>query len=114
MLSLALPSTDLAALHDQIKRRAEQRPGTYRMVDAQGRVLYVGKAKRIKARLLSYFGAHYPDEKAARILHACSDITWEYAPSEFAAHLAELRQIARWRPVFNHHLNRTRRLVFIR
>jgi excinuclease ABC subunit C len=84
------------------------------MIDPVGRVLYVGKAKRLKARLLSYFRASYPEDKAARILHAASDIQWDYVPSEFAAHLTELRQIARWRPPFNHQMNRVRRTFFIR
>ena len=44
------------------------------MTDATGRVLYVGKAKRLRTRLLTYFRANYPDDKAARILHAAHDI----------------------------------------
>jgi excinuclease ABC subunit C len=93
---------------------AEQRPGVYRMLDPLGQVLYVGKAKRVKARLLSYFRASYPEDKAARILHATANIIWDYVPSEFAAHLGELRQIARWRPPFNSHMNRARRTLFIK
>jgi len=76
-------------------------------------VLYVGKAKRLRSRLLSYFLARYPDDKAARILHAASDLTWEYVPSEFAAHLAELREIRRWRPAYNVQMNRRRVAVFV-
>ena len=45
-------------------------PAIYRMMDATGRVLYVGKAKRLRTRLLTYFRAEYPDDKAARILYA--------------------------------------------
>ena len=92
---------------------AEQRPGIYRMLDAAGRVLYVGKAKQVKARLLSYFHAKYPEDKGARILHAASDVTWEYVSSEFAAHLAELREIRRSRPPYNVQMNRTRSTVFV-
>jgi len=113
-LRLSLPTTDLTGLRDRVRRVAEPRPGVYRMLDPFGRVLYVGKAKRVKQRLLSYFHARYPDDKAARILHAAADITWDYVPSEFAAHLAELRQIARHRPPFNHHMNRARRTLFIK
>lgn len=113
-LRLSLPTTDLASLRDRVRRLAEPRPGVYRMIDPLGRVLYVGKAKRVKARLLSYFRASYPEDKAARILHAAADIVWDYTPSEFAAHLTELRQIARYRPPFNWHLNRARRTVFIK
>jgi excinuclease ABC subunit C len=84
------------------------------MLDPLGRVLYVGKAKRVRARLLSYFRASFPEDKAARILHAAADITWDYTPSEFAAHLTELRQIGRFRPPFNWHMNRARRTLFIK
>lgn len=113
-LGLSLPTADLPVLRERIRRLAEPRPGTYRMLDPLGRVIYVGKAKRIRSRLLSYFRASYPDDKAARILHAAADITWDYAHSEFAAHLGELRQIARFRPPFNHHMNRARRTLFIK
>jgi excinuclease ABC subunit C len=82
-------------------------------MDEAGKVLYVGKAKRVKARVLSYFHAKYPDDKAARIIRAAANITWDYVPSEFAAHLAELKEIRRHRPAFNHHMNRRRRVVFI-
>ena len=92
---------------------AEQRPGIYRMLDASGRVLYVGKAKLLRSRLLSYFHAKYPEDKGARILHAANDVTWEYASSEFAAHLAELREIRKCRPPYNVQMNRTRSIVFI-
>jgi excinuclease ABC subunit C len=93
---------------------AENRPAVYRMVDAAGRIIYVGKAKRLRTRLLTYFRAEYPDDKAARILYAASDIAWEYVPSEFAAYLGELRQIRQYRPHFNHRGNLTRRAVFIK
>lgn len=113
-LRLPLPATDLRALGDRVRALVENRPGVYRMTDATGRVLYVGKAKRLRARLLSYFRATYPDDKAARILHAAHDIQWEYVPSEFAAYLTELRQIHRHRPHFNLRLNQTRRAVFVK
>jgi excinuclease ABC subunit C len=84
------------------------------MLDAGGTVIYVGKAKRVRARLMSYFRASYPDDKAARILAAASDITWDYAPSEFGAHLAELRLIRRFRPRFNVQMNRLGTVAFVK
>jgi excinuclease ABC subunit C len=77
-------------------------------------VIYVGKAKRLRTRLLTYFRAAYPDDKAARILYAAGDIAWDYVPSEFAAYLGELRQIRKFRPYFNHRGNVTRRSVLIK
>jgi excinuclease ABC subunit C len=113
LTALPLPTTDLTVLKARIRALAEDRPGVYRMTDPTGRVLYVGKAKRLKPRLLSYFRARYPDEKGARILHATSDIAWDYVPSEFAAYLTELRAIRRFRPPYNVHMNRSRNLAFI-
>lgn len=109
---LLLPMTDLAALRERVRRLAEDRPGVYRMLDQAGHVLYVGKAKRLRTRLLSYFRASYPEDKAARILHAASDLAWDVSPSEFAAHLAELRQIRQFRPPFNVQMNRRRSVAF--
>jgi excinuclease ABC subunit C len=112
--SVPLPSTDLDQLLQRVRALAENRPAVYRMFDATGKVLYVGKAKRLRTRLLSYFRARFPDDKAARILYAASEIRWDYAPSEFAAYLGELRQIRKLRPYFNHKGNRTRRSVLIK
>jgi excinuclease ABC subunit C len=110
--ALLLPVADLAGLRERVRRLAEDRPGTYRMVEESGRVLYVGKAKQLRTRLLSYFRARYPEEKGARILHASSDIAWDVTPSEFAAHLAELRQIRQYRPPYNVQMNRRRAVAF--
>jgi excinuclease ABC subunit C len=111
--ALELPAADLDALKARVRALAEDRPGVYRMTDPAGRVLYVGKAKRLRTRLLSYFRASYPDDKAARILHAASDIAWDVVPSEFAAYLGELRAITKHRPPFNWHMNRKRKEAFV-
>jgi excinuclease ABC subunit C len=83
------------------------------MLDPGGRVVYVGKAKRLRTRLLSYFRA-VPPAKPARILAATADIRWDYVPSEFAALLGELRLIRRHRPSFNVRMKRVRRAAFIK
>jgi len=114
MAMLALPLTDLGRLRRKVVALAENRPAVYRMLDPARRVIYVGKAKRLRSRLLSYFRASYPEDKGARILHAAADIEWDHVPSEFAAILTELRQIRRFRPVFNVRMNRNRRIGFIK
>ncbi len=111
--TLELTSGDLARLHRRVKALAENRPAVYRMLDHRGRIHYVGKAKRLRNRLLSYFRAR-SDEKAARVLHASADIAWDYQPSEFAALLGELRQIRRYRPPFNVRMKKRRRAAFIK
>lgn len=83
------------------------------MIDATGRVIYVGKAKQLRTRIMSYFRAKAPD-KAARILQAADDIQWDYVPSEFAALLRELREIRQHRPVYNSRMKRARNVGFVK
>lgn len=92
---------ELKAMRATVRGGARDRPGTYRMLAADGEILYVGKSKHIRSRLLSYFRCAYPADKGARILREARTIDWEYWPSEFAALLAELRLIKRFRPRFN-------------
>jgi excinuclease ABC subunit C len=112
--TLELTTGDLARIERQVRALAENRPAVYRMLDARGRVLYVGKAKRLRNRLLAYFRAQMPYDKAARVLHASSDLNWDYMPSEFAALLGELRQIRRYRPGFNVRMKRVRKAAFVK
>jgi excinuclease ABC subunit C len=91
----------LPALKALVRAEAADLPGVYRMLGADGEVIYVGKAKKVRTRLLSYFRGVYPDDKSARILRDSCHIEWEYTPSEFAALLLELRLIKRWRPRYN-------------
>ncbi|MFL5574766.1 MAG: UvrB/UvrC motif-containing protein [Gemmatimonadaceae bacterium] len=98
-----------------VRADAKDLPGVYRMIAEDGEVLYVGKSKQLRTRLLSYFRCVYPEEKGARILREAHAIEWEYAPSEFAALLAELRLIKRFRPRFNVAMKRdARHYAFIK
>lgn len=100
-------------LRESVLESAEDRPGTYRMVGADGEHLYVGKSVRIRTRLLSYFRAA-DEEKAARIIARTHQLEWDYTPNEFAALLQELHQIRRWRPTYNVEHNREREYSFIK
>jgi excinuclease ABC subunit C len=91
----------LVTLRSHVRESAADRPGVYRMIAEDGEVVYVGKSKRLRSRLLSYFRAAFPEEKGARIVREASSIEWTYVPSEFAALLEELRQIKRLRPRLN-------------
>jgi excinuclease ABC subunit C len=99
----------LKELRVLVRRQAEDRPGVYRMVSEGGEVVYVGKSKRVRSRLMSYFRAQFPEEKGARIVREAAAIEWSYVPSEFAALLEELRLIKRLRPRFNHAMKRDAR-----
>lgn len=88
-------------MRDVVRASAADRPGIYRMLSSTGEVVYVGKSKKVRTRLLSYFRCAYPEEKGARILREAETIDWEYTPSEFAALLRELRLIKTYRPRLN-------------
>ena len=102
------PTTDaqIAVMRDLVRSGAADRPGIYRMLSSTGEVVYVGKSKRVRSRLLSYFRCAYPEEKGARILREAETIDWEYTPSEFAALLRELRLIKTYRPRLNYAMKR--------
>jgi excinuclease ABC subunit C len=88
-------------LRARLRQECPRSPGVYGMVDGSGELIYVGKAKSLRARLLTYFCPRSRAPKARRILSATRLIAWEYAPSEFAALLRELELIRRHQPVFN-------------
>ncbi len=97
------PTSDaqLAELRTYVRSSAKDRPGVYRMMAADGEIVYVGKSKRLKTRLLSYFRGSFPEDKGARIVREADRIEWDYTPSEFAALLEELRLIKLYRPRLN-------------
>ena len=103
-VALLRPSTSddqLAVMRAHVRDTAADRPAVYRMIASDGEIVYVGKSKQLRSRLLSYFRCAFPEEKGARILRDADRIEWEYVPSEFAALLEELRLIKRYRPRFN-------------
>jgi excinuclease ABC subunit C len=105
----------VATLRGEVRAAAQDRPGIYRMLSSDGEVLYIGKSKRVRTRLMSYFRCAYPEEKGARILRHAHAIDWEYTPSEFAALLRELQLIKQLRPRFNVAMKRDdRHYVFIK
>lgn len=77
-------------------------PGVYRFVDANNRVLYVGKAKNLRARLTSYFGPlHKLHERTQRMLTSASDVKWTIVDSEYDALQLEFQWIKEFAPPFN-------------
>jgi excinuclease ABC subunit C len=85
------------------------------MTSPDGEVIYVGKSKALRTRLLSYFRASYPRDKGARILREAATLEWEPLPSEFAALLRELRLIKQLRPRYNVMMKRDARYhAFVR
>lgn len=77
-------------------------PGVYRFLDASERVLYVGKAKNLKARLTSYFGPlEKLHERTQRMLLAAADVKWTIVDTEYDALQLEFMWIKEFDPPFN-------------
>jgi excinuclease ABC subunit C len=83
-----------------VRKVAPRVPGVYGMLGRHGELIYVGKAKSLRARLMSYF-RESRDPKAGRILQHTHTLVWESVPDEFAALVRELELIRRHRPRFN-------------
>jgi excinuclease ABC subunit C len=90
-----------AQLRGRVRADGPRCPGVYGMLNPHGELVYVGKAKCLRARLLSYFRPRSRDAKAGRIVQQTACLLWEASPSEFAALHRELELIRRWRPRFN-------------
>lgn len=84
-----------------VQAKCENVPGVYGMLDDRGVLIYVGKSKRLRARLLSYFSPKVKNQKPGRLIRQSRSILWEPAPNEFAALLRELQLIQYWQPRFN-------------
>ncbi len=86
-------------------REFPQTPGVYLMKDSAGRVIYVGKAKNLRARAGSYFlKAAAEDRRTAELVREIVDIDFIEAESEVDALLVEARLIKDVQPKFNQDL----------
>jgi excinuclease ABC subunit C len=78
------------------------RPGVYLWKDAKGTVLYVGKAKRLRARVRAYFASdHVHSPKNRLLLRRIADLDTIVVKSESEALLLENNLIKEYQPKFN-------------
>jgi excinuclease ABC subunit C len=82
-------------------KHAPSSPGVYRMIGAAGEVLYVGKAKNIKKRILAYVRPTGHANHIARMIAATTAIEFVSTATETEALLLEANLIKRLRPRFN-------------
>jgi len=92
-----------------------RRAGVYLFKDRQGRVLYVGKAKRLDHRVRSYFGAGGEDHpKQAALVPRIKDLETIVTDSEVEALLLEMTLIKEKRPPYNILLKDDKRFPFLK
>ena len=98
------PDVGIRAGHNVIlefAKHAPQAPGVYRMIGAGGEVLYVGKAKNIRKRVLSYARPTGQVTRIARMVAITASIEFVTTATETEALLLEANLIKRLRPRFN-------------
>jgi len=90
-------------------------PGVYHLLDAEGRLLYVGKAVRLRDRLSSYFAnARGHSARVLDLIRHTHDFRVTETGSELAASLLEARQILELKPAYNRHRKHLPRVAFLR
>jgi excinuclease ABC subunit C len=99
--AVAGPLAAGVAAIQRFARLAPKAPGVYRMIDAKGEVLYVGKAKSIRKRIVSYAREAGHTARIMRMIAATATIEFVSTTTETEALLLEANLIKRLRPRFN-------------
>ena len=86
---------------EEFLKNLTTKPGVYRMFDAAGKALYVGKAKNLRNRVSSYFRAKGLQTKTMAMVAKISDIEITVTASETEALLLEQNLIKAQRPPYN-------------
>lgn len=96
-------------------RRFPDKPGVYLMHDAEGKTIYIGKAKSLRKRVSSYFRhQHFASPRLARLVAEISDISTIRTESEAEALILESRLIKHYQPFFNVELKMGEAYPYIR
>jgi excinuclease ABC subunit C len=92
--------TRLARLKN-IVRSLPEKPGSYQYYDAEGTIIYVGKAKNLKARVSSYFHTEVDRFKTKVLVSKIHDISYTVVNTEEDALLLENSLIKKYNPRYN-------------
>ncbi len=90
-----------ANLPEDYVNKLPDQPGVYYFHDAKGKVIYVGKAKNIKKRVVSHFTGLDISQKRQDFIRGIYSITHTVCPTEFIAYLLESVEIKRLWPIHN-------------
>jgi len=92
----------LAESISKILKTLPSNPGVYQYFDKEGRIIYIGKAKNLKKRVMSYFNKDASLTGKVRVLVSkIADIRWIVVDSEYDALLLENNLIKEYQPRYN-------------
>lgn len=94
-------------------KNCSNNPGIYKMLDSQGRILYIGKSKNLRTRIQSYFRTSIESERIQRMVHSVSEIQIVETDTHLEAKILELREIKAHKPIYNKQYNRRVRLTYL-
>ena len=114
LVDLAAPRVRRVYAKRSLAFGAPTAPGVYLFRDAHDQVLYVGRARDLRARLRSYFRSDRQRPAVESALGALERIEWRVCGSELEAALEELRLIRDLRPPANARTSRPDRYVYLR
>ncbi len=91
------PSSHIA----EILKRLPESPGVYQYFNAEGTIIYVGKAKNLKRRVNSYFNKEHESFKTNALVRNIADLKYVVVKSEQDAFLLENNLIKQYQPHYN-------------
>src|SRR5215475_10936517 len=96
-----------------ILKNLPRKPGCYLMKDAEGTIIYVGKAIDLHNRVRSYFSTSVQDPKTLMLRESIADIEFIVLPSEIAALHTEYHLIQKHKPHYNIRLKDDKHYMYI-
>ena len=103
---------------DKLKEKVRSlpdEPGVYLMKNGRGRVLYVGKAKKLSGRVRSYFrGGETLDVKTRKLVSSIRDLDYIVTGNELEALVLEYNLIKEYRPKYNIRLKDDKKYPYIK
>ena len=114
LVELSAPRSRRLAAKRGLAAGAPPRPGVYLFRDRSDQVLYVGRARDLRARLRSYFRTDRQRPAVEAALGALERVEWRVLGSELEAALEELRLLRELRPPANTRGTRPDRHVYLR
>ncbi len=108
---------NLAKIPEHLKERIKtvpEKPGIYKMKDKYENVIYVGKSKKLRSRVKSYFYTECKQEKIKQMVPRIHDIDVTVTDTHLEAQILECELIKNLKPIYNRQFKNDRKYVYLR